>query len=51
MFTEVLTDTAKAIGISYRQLFRLLQDIRQKGILEKTPVGFRILNRAYLTRS
>ena len=51
MFTEVLTDTAKAIGISYRQLFRLLQDLCQKGILEKTPVGFRILNRAYLTRS
>ena len=50
MFTEVLTDTARAIGISYRQLFRLLRNLCRQGVLEKTPTGFRILDRKYLIR-
>lgn len=50
IFSEVLADAAKAIGISYRHLFRLLQNLCRRGVLEKTPIGFRILDKEYLIR-
>ncbi|MEM1485569.1 cyclic nucleotide-binding domain-containing protein [Oscillospiraceae bacterium PP1C4] len=50
MFTEILSDVAKSIGISYRHLFRLLNDMCQIGVLKKRASGFIILDRQYLTK-
>ncbi|MDD4843756.1 MAG: cyclic nucleotide-binding domain-containing protein [Anaerotignum sp.] len=48
MFTEILSDVSKSIGISYRHLFRLLNDMCQRGVLEKRASGFIVLDRQYL---
>jgi CRP-like cAMP-binding protein len=49
MFTEILSDVSKSIGISYRHLFRLLNDMCQRGVLERSASGFIVLDRQYLT--
>ncbi|MGL5978869.1 MAG: Crp/Fnr family transcriptional regulator [Erysipelotrichaceae bacterium] len=49
MFSEVLSDVAKATGMSYRHVFRLLERLCKADVLEKTAMGYRILNREYLT--
>lgn len=48
MFTEVLSDVSKSIGISYRHLFRILSDLCQKSVLERRESGFLILDKQYL---
>lgn len=50
LFTEILSDVSKSIGISYRHLFRLLNDMCKKGILEKRESGYMVLDREYLTK-
>ena len=49
-FREVLTDTASSIGVSYRHLHRMLAALCGKGILEKTPQGYRVLDPARLEK-
>ncbi|WP_313524612.1 cyclic nucleotide-binding domain-containing protein [Anaerotignum sp.] len=49
MFTEILSDVSKSIGISYRHLFRLLNDMCERGVLKKSASGFIVLDRQYLT--
>lgn len=48
LFTDILSDVSKSIGISYRHLFRVLNDLCRKGVLERKESGFHILNRQYL---
>lgn len=43
-FTSVLSDVSLCLGISYRHLFRLLDQFCSEGLLEKTPQGYKILN-------
>ena len=49
-FREVLTDTASSIGVSYRHLHRMLAALCGKGILEKTPQGYRVLDPARMEK-
>lgn len=48
LFSEVLSDVSKSIGISYRHLFRVINDLCKQGILEKTESGFKILDKQFL---
>lgn len=48
LFSDVLTDVAQSIGISYRHLFRVLGEMCRNGVLEKKESGYVILNRQYL---
>ncbi len=50
LFTDILSDVSKSIGISYRHLFRVLNDLCQSGILERRESGFKILDKQYLLR-
>lgn len=50
MFTEIISNVSKSIGVSYRHLFRLLNDMCQRGVLEKGVSGFIVLDRQYLTK-
>lgn len=45
MFTDILADTSRAVGMSYRHMFRLLGELCDQGILEKRKSGYRILDR------
>ena len=42
VFREPLTDTACSIGTSYRHLLRMLRQLCEEGILQKTPSGYHI---------
>ena len=50
VFQDVLTDTACSVGLSYRQLFRLLGQLCADGVLKKRPSGYEILDRPALLR-
>lgn len=50
MFTGVLSDISKSIGISYRHLFRILNNLCQKNILQKNKSGFQIIDREYIIK-
>lgn len=50
VFADILTDVSRSIGISYRHLFRVLNDMCQRGVLEKTESGYVILDRQYLKK-
>ena len=43
-FADVLTEVATSTGMSYRHMFRLLDDMCNNNILEKTPTGYKILD-------
>lgn len=43
IFKDVLMDTAVSVGISYRHMFRILDQMCRDGILEKVEQGFKIL--------
>lgn len=43
-FSSVLSDVSLSLGISYRHLFRLLDQFCLEGLLEKTPQGYKILD-------
>lgn len=43
-FSSVLSDVSLSLGISYRHLFRLLDQFCSQGLLEKTPQGYKILD-------
>lgn len=51
LFTDILSDVSKSIGISYRHLFRVLNDLCENGILEKRESGFKILDKQYLLKN
>jgi CRP-like cAMP-binding protein len=44
VFKEGLSETAEMLGTSYRHLQRTLKSLREKGILEKTPNGYKVIN-------
>lgn len=48
LFSEILADTAKAIGVSYRHLCRLMNGLCHAGALERSAAGFRIRDRRYI---
>lgn len=43
-FREPLTETAQALGVSYRHVFRLLGSLCKDGLMERTQSGYRILD-------
>lgn len=44
LFCEALTDVSCSIGISYRHLFRILNQLCRDGIIRKLANGYRITN-------
>ena len=50
LFTDILSDVSKSIGISYRHLFRVLNDLCRIGVLERKGSAFKILDKQYLLR-
>lgn len=48
IFSGNLTHTAELMGSSYRQLSRVMREYRERGFLEKTNGGWRILDRSGL---
>lgn len=49
-YRERHTETAEFLGVTYRHLLYVLADFVQKGYLEKTQQGYRILDAAALRR-
>lgn len=49
-FSEVMTDVAMSIGISYRHMYRILNDLCQKKILQKETWGYAILDEQALRK-
>jgi len=47
-FSDVLSDAAQSVGMSYRHLFRVINSLCDDGILKKTASGYRILDRELL---
>lgn len=50
VFCETLTDVARLIGISYRHLFRILNQLCGNGVLVKAANGYHIVNREKLEK-
>ncbi len=50
IFNDVLTDVSSSIGMSYRHMFRLLNQLCMDGILDKRDNGYLILDRNELMR-
>lgn len=50
VFTDILADVSRSIGISYRHIFRVLNDMCQTKVLEKTASGYVVLDRQYLKK-
>lgn len=50
LFSDVLTDVSYSIGMSYRHMFRLLNQLCEDRVLEKQADGYRIVNRDTLAR-
>lgn len=50
VFRENLTRTAELLGVSYRQLSRVMKGFRERGWLEKTGDGWRIADPGGLSR-
>lgn len=50
LFSDILTDVACSVGLSYRHLFRILGELCTEGILEKRESGYYILNREALAK-
>ncbi len=48
VFSDVLTDTACSVGVSYRHMFRILDQFCRNGILEKKENGYYIRDRQAL---
>lgn len=48
VFTDILADVSRSIGISYRHIFRVLNNMCQSKVLEKTESGYVVLDRQYL---
>ena len=49
-YTEKHTEAAEYLGVTYRHLLYVLADFRSRGILEKTPQGYRVLDVEALER-
>ncbi len=49
-FSDVLTDVSSSIGMSYRHLFRLLEQLCKDGVLEKRKSGYKIQKHGELVR-
>ena len=50
MFSDILSDVSCSVGMSYRHMFRLLNQLCAEGILEKHGYGYLILDRDALIR-
>jgi len=45
-----MSDISKSIGVSYRHLFRILNNLCQKNILQKNKSGFQIIDMEYIVK-
>lgn len=50
VFSEKLTEAAELLGVSYRHLLRSLEQLCKRGVLEKSPRGYRVLDAPALER-
>lgn len=50
LFNERLTEVAEALGISYRHLLKVFQELCQSGVLRKSESGYAIVSRRKLDR-
>jgi CRP/FNR family transcriptional regulator, putaive post-exponential-phase nitrogen-starvation regulator len=50
LFNEILTDVSCSIGMSYRHMFRLLNQLCADGLLDKRDNGYLIIDRDELLR-
>lgn len=50
IFSDILTDVSCSVGMSYRHMFRLLNQLCEEAILEKRESGYHILDRDALIR-
>ena len=48
VFRETLTETASVVGISYRQLQRIMQKLCSRGLLQKQQRGYLVTDKAAL---
>lgn len=48
LYTEKHTEAAEYLGVSYRHLLYVLADFTKRGLLARTPQGYRILDEAAL---
>lgn len=48
IFSDILTDVACSVGMSYRHMFRILNQLCEDGLLKKETYGYRILDRQKL---
>ncbi|MDD6770759.1 Crp/Fnr family transcriptional regulator [Inconstantimicrobium porci] len=49
-FSDILTDVSSSVGMSYRHLFRLLDQLCRDNVLEKTQSGYKIINKSELIK-
>ena len=49
-FSDILTDVSSSVGMSYRHLFRLLDQLCKDNVLEKTQSGYKIINKDELIK-
>lgn len=50
IFNDTLTDVAASVGMSYRHMFRILNQLCSDGILEKKKSGYHIVDQERLRR-
>lgn len=48
IFNDILTDAARSVGLSYRHVLRILNQLCIDGLLEKRESGYRIVDREKL---
>lgn len=51
IFSDTLTEVSASIGMSYRHMFRLLEELCNQNILHRENQGFSIINRTALERA
>ena len=49
-FSDILTEVAQSVGMSYRHVFRVVNALCADGVLEKTECGYKVLDRSQLRR-
>lgn len=50
LFTDVLSDAAQSVGMSYRHIFRIMNKLCADGILKKTDQGYKIIDKEALQK-
>lgn len=50
IFHDILTDVACSVGMSYRHMFRILNQLCKDGVLEKQVYGYKVIDRERLEK-